>query len=536
MFCANTNPISGALLKSLTSCAKLLLTILVLTSTTAALAIQEVEPNNTCALAQNIGVLSANATVTVNGALKTPPDVDFYKFTAGTPGNLLRVSLQGMSDGVDTLGLPMAEALNSSCGVTFTSGAQDPINFEVVVPADRVIALGITSCCDYAFTGAGFYAGSYTLAATEIVPVQSISGRAVDALTGQPVSGVQAILTRCPGAICTPGLYQTSYASTNALGQFSFTSTQFGTPLDPGTYQITVADFSGRYVPTQSTPSSAASAQQVVVPDIAMTLTPVIGSISGRIVDSVTHAPLSGVAAPYEFVSLYGVSGYASSFVTGYADSAGRFKFTQDSSGRGIIANTQLSMSASAEQYQQLFTFVAPITAGANLDLGDILVVSNPVRFALLQGCSSVPLTGGVCEYKVEITNGVANPVEGEAWATINAQGLQSFIGNSLFQTDEPQEMYLAGATWPYRASRTATFEFAIPGTVPQYAFLCPTFWFGVDPGNPQLYVQGAMTDYTSCVQRTATGYTPATPDQTDQLRKEAHEHEAKERAAVMPH
>jgi hypothetical protein len=190
----------------------------------------------------------------------------------------------------------------------------------------------------------------------------------------------------------------------------------------------------------------------------------------------------------------------------------------------------------SAEQYQQLNTFAAPIAPGANQDLGDIQLVSNPVRFTLLQGCSSVPLAGGVCEYKVEITNGVANPVEGAAWATINAFGLQSFIGSSLFQTNEPQQMYLAAATRTYRSSRTGTFEFAIPGTVPQYAFICPTFWFGVDPVNPQLYVQGAMTDYTSCVQRTATGYTPATPDQSDQLRREAHEHEAKERAAVMPH
>src|SRR4029077_9416108 len=107
-------------------------------------------------------------------ALKTPPtvpDADFYKFTGGTPGNLFRVSVHGVSDGVDTLTLPMVEALNSTCGVTFTSGAQDPINFEVVVPADGVVVLGVTSCCDFAFTGAGSYAGSYTLAATEIAPV-----------------------------------------------------------------------------------------------------------------------------------------------------------------------------------------------------------------------------------------------------------------------------------------------------------------------------------------------------------------------------
>jgi hypothetical protein len=70
---------------------------------------------------------------------------------------------------------------------------------------------------------------------------------------------------------------------------------------------------------------------------------------------------------------------------------------------------------------------------------------------------------------------------------------------------------------------------------VPIYAFICPTFWFGTGDANPQLYAQGQMTDYTDCVQRTATGYAPATPDQIKGLRKEAREHEAKERAMVLP-
>jgi hypothetical protein len=539
MFRVNTNPISGALVKSLMSCGKLLLTILILTSTTAALAIQEVDPNNTCALAQNVGALSANATLTVNGALKTPPtvpDADFYKFTGGTPGNLFRVSVHGVSDGVDTLTLPMVEALNSTCGVTFTSGAQDPINFEVVVPADGVVVLGVTSCCDFAFTGAGSYAGSYTLAATEIVPVKSISGRAVDSVTGQPISGVFVNLALCQDPACTTGGPLVGFNTTDPLGQFTFTNTFFGTPLDPGTYQVTLEDNSSqRYEPALSTPFSAASGEQKLIPDIAMVLAPVIGSISGRIVDSVTHAPLSGVSAPFAHVFLSGCSLYSCSFVSGFTDGSGRFRFDHDQSGRGIVANASFSLYIAGDQYQQLFSTTGLIGPGANQDLGDIQLVSNPIRFTVLQGCASVPLTGGVCEYKVEITNGIASPVEGAAWATINANGLGSFVGSSVFQTGEPQEMYLAAATKTTRASRTATFEFEVPATVPIYAFICPTFWFGVGEVNPELYAQGSMYDYADCVQRTATGYTPATHEQIEGLRKEAHEHEAKEHALVSP-
>ena len=111
MFFLKTGPTSGASIKSLTSCARLLLTAFLLTSATAALAVQEIDPNNTCALAQNVGALSENATITVTGALKTPPavpDIDFYKFNASTPGDIFRVSLHGVSDGVDTLTLPLA--------------------------------------------------------------------------------------------------------------------------------------------------------------------------------------------------------------------------------------------------------------------------------------------------------------------------------------------------------------------------------------------------------------------------------------------
>ena len=538
MLCLKTGPTSGASIKSLTSCARLLLTAFLLTSATAVLAVQEIDPNNTCALAQNVGALSENATITVTGALKTPPavpDIDFYKFNASTPEDIFRVSLHGVSDGVDTLTLPLAVVFNSSCLFpTFISGAYDPISFDVVVPGDGVVILAVTSCCDFGFTGAGFYAGSYTLTATEIAPVKSISGRAVDSVTAQPIAGVQATLTICQDSACTVQGPATAYSSTDPLGQFIFTSS-FGGPFEPGTYQVTLQDTSfGRYETVQSPPFTAASGEQKVIADISMVLVPVIGSISGRIVDSVTHAPLSGVSAPYAHLQLIGCF-IVCRYLSGYTDSAGRFRFVQDQAGHGIPANTAFDLFVAADQYQQLYSTIVTGGAGVNQDLGDVLVVSNPIRFSVLQGCTSVPLTGGVCEYKVEITNGIATPVQGEAWATINANGLGSFVGNSVFQTGEPQEMYLAGATRTTWASRTASFEFEIPGTVPTYSFICPTFWFGTGDDNAQLYTQGVLNDFAYCVQRTATGYTPATDDQIERLRKEAHEHEAKERAVVLP-
>lgn len=535
---AKTDPICRSLVSSSKYCAKLLLSTFLLTSATAALAIQEVDPNNTCALAQNVGPLSPNATVTVNGALKTPPtvpDVDFYKFTGGTPGDLLRVTVSGVSDGVDTLTLPLAEILNSSCLITNTPGSLDPITVQITVPADGVVVVAVSSCCDFGLTGAGLYAGSYTLAVTEIVPVQSISGRAVDSVTLQPIPNVQAQLTLCGDPNCATVIQAEGFTYTSSLGQFTFTS-NFGSPLPPGTYNVALEDFQGNYETTLSLPFAAASGQQAVMPDIAMLPVPVIGSIRGRIVDSATHAPLSGVSAPFAFIQLFACPGFRCSVVSGYTDSTGEFVFNRDQSGRAILASTSYSVYVTAEQYQTLSNgSILTGGAGVNQDVGDIQLVSNPIRFTVLQGCANVPLTGGVCEYKVQITNGIATPVEGEAWATINANGLGSFVGSSLFQTGEPQKMYLAGATETTRASRIASFEFEIPGTVPIYSYICPTFWFGTGDNSPQLYTQGEMSDYTDCVQRTAAGYTPATPDQIKGLRKEAHEHEAKERAMVLP-
>jgi len=533
MSCERPHPVFG---RKIGRNLRVILAFLLLTAGKGALAVTETEPNDSCGTAQNAGAL-AQAPITVTGALTTPPttpDVDFYKFTA-QPGTLFQVALTGASDGTHTLEVPIVEALNSSCGYLYSSGPTDPISFQIAVPPDGVVILGVSSFPDFNFTGAGQYAGTYTFAVTQIIPVQSISGRAVDAATRQPISGVYVTLNLCRDPACVTGDF-TGNLFTDPSGQFSFASSAFGTPLAPGNYQVSLNDFSGNHVPTQSPIFSASSSEQKVIPDIAMTPTPVIGSIRGQITDSVTRAPLSGIGVPYAHISISGCNAFgACTFLDGFADSMGRFRFDRDQSGRGIVAGAAYNAFVTADQYQEVIQFIPPIDVGANVDLGKIALVSNPIRFNLVQGCSSIPLTGGVCRYEVEITNGIASQVRGSAWATITASGLASFVSSSVFQTGDPQEMNLAPATRKRRSSRTATFEFAIPGSVPTYAFICPTFWFGVDPANPQLYVQGSLSAYPACVQRTATGYAPATPDQVKGLRKEAREHAARERAKVLP-
>lgn len=505
-------------------------------ASTSAFAGVEVEPNNTCATAQGIGTLVVGSPVTVNGALVTPPtspDVDYYKVTATTPGDVLRINLAGQSNGTDTLGLPMVTVLNSACGFIQNSGANDPIAFDLTIPADGVVILAVTSWPDWQLAGAGDYAGTYSMTLVEVQPVPSISGRLVDATTAQPVPFFQVNLNQCSEPTCSVWPIQTvGYAYSDAAGQFTFNSSYFGSLL-PGTYQVVATDYSGRYLPFKTDPFTATSGTPVVLGDLSLSLAPVIGSISGRVIDAVTHAPLSGVGVPHAYISLSGCStvSFGCSYASGYTDSQGRFKFTQDSSGRELFANAVYFVSVSADQYQQTYIYSPQLGQGANADLGDILAVSNPIRFVVQQGCSDVPVTGGKCRYKVQIINGAATRVRGGAWATVQAYGLGSFVYSSVFQTDELQEMELAGATRTARASRIATFDFTVPASLPLYASVCPTFWFGSDRDNPQLNVLGAWTDYNSCLQRTANGVVPVSEEEAHHLRTKEREHEGKERA-----
>jgi hypothetical protein len=143
----------------------------------------EVEPNNTCPAAQNFGAVTLP--FTVEGSIEPLPDVDFFRFT-GTPGTGVLVDLEGAATGKGTLPDPFLGLFDSNCNLLV---ADDFAQLRFVIPPDGVFILAATSCCDGGFTGDGGSSGSYELTITPLLLAGSISGRIVDAASGNPLRG-----------------------------------------------------------------------------------------------------------------------------------------------------------------------------------------------------------------------------------------------------------------------------------------------------------------------------------------------------------
>jgi len=129
----------------------------------------DVEPNNSCQAPQDVGAITSPLTVT--GSLDPVPpagDLDFFRIT-GTPNAHLRVDLEGQSSGKGTLDNPLLGVFDSNCNpivVTDTGGIGLNAGADISIPADGVLIVGATSCCDFDFTQGGN--GSYELTIQEI--------------------------------------------------------------------------------------------------------------------------------------------------------------------------------------------------------------------------------------------------------------------------------------------------------------------------------------------------------------------------------
>ena len=77
----------------------------------------DTEPNNSCPVAQDLGVFDGSSPLLVTGSLDTPPeepDVDFFKLQA-TPGALLVAELEGEETGQGSLPDPFLGLFDSDC-------------------------------------------------------------------------------------------------------------------------------------------------------------------------------------------------------------------------------------------------------------------------------------------------------------------------------------------------------------------------------------------------------------------------------------
>lgn len=128
-------------------------------------AVTEVEPNNTCPTAQDLGLVALP--LTVSGSLDTIPpattDLDFFRFK-GTPGDTVTIDLEGQSTGKGTLFDPLLGVFNSGCGMIATAnngGVGLNARLTLTIPLDSILIVAATSCCDTTFTQGGL--GSYQL-------------------------------------------------------------------------------------------------------------------------------------------------------------------------------------------------------------------------------------------------------------------------------------------------------------------------------------------------------------------------------------
>ena len=110
----------------------------------------EVEPNDPCTEAQDIGPIDVTGTFSVQGSLDTPPedpDVDFFRFSA-TPGAQVVADHEGQTTGAGTLSDPFLGLFDSGCNLLAsnddTIGLNARLSFDV--PSDGVFILAASSC------------------------------------------------------------------------------------------------------------------------------------------------------------------------------------------------------------------------------------------------------------------------------------------------------------------------------------------------------------------------------------------------------
>jgi 5-hydroxyisourate hydrolase-like protein (transthyretin family) len=467
----------------------------------------EEEPNHPCPTAQNFGAIALP--FTVNGSLdSTPefPDVDFFTFT-GTPGASVRVDLEGAPTGKGTLGDPFLGFFDSTCNLIAFNYDFPSSRLVLTIPADGVFIMAATVCCDGGFTGGGV--GTYQMTITPIAAIGSISGRVVDAATGDPLPGntdpfASVRLLRCEEFGC----FDVYNQSADNEGRFHFTNDFSGQPLEVGTYQVIA--FANGYQQGQTDPFGVAEGEDRDVGDVPLQPIPAIGSISGRVVDAATGDPLPGNTDPFASVQLLRCEEFGCFNVSDQStDNEGRFHFTNDFSGQPLEVGTY-QVIAFANEYIQGQTDPFGVAEGEDRDVGDVPLQPFPVRISEIRPCGSLPPEGGTCSYSVRVTNRLDSALDGAAWSLVDSSGIGSLIDFTHFQTANPQRMTLAPG-----ASKVVQFAFDVPNTVRDGAFICTQVFIGQNRLQPFFNTAGQRGLF--CISKGFTGVFSVVPEKEAQ-------------------
>lgn len=413
---------------------------------------QELEPNDSCLAAQDVGT----APLEMSGALGSP-DVDFFLFRVNNASGTAIIDLEG-----ESLGDPVLGVFNSDCillAADDDSGEGLNSRITIATPPDGVLVVAATSYPDFGFTGNGFYSGSYTLRVNGDPNSVAVYGRVADSRTGAGIASAIVTLRRCLDGFCFNFVGQTF---TDFDGSFRFDSSF--TQLPAGEYMLEI--FANNYVFNTFGPFSLAGGEERDLGDILLQPLPFIRSVSGRVIDAVTGDPLPGDAPPFAEVRLNVCLGGFFCIPVRFAntDSEGRFLF---------VGGTDLPpgiyfISVLADQYEHGFTNNFIIGDQEDLDVGDIRVKSFPVRIYPAKVCDAIPSRGGTCQFSVQIVNGMADRLQGESWSLVNSSFLGASLQTTSFQTGLPRALNLQPGD-----STEVPFSFFVPGEVNDGTFIC---------------------------------------------------------------
>lgn len=233
----------------------------------------EVEPNGSCAAAQDLGQTGA---VSLSGTIGSA-DADFFTLKVA-PGTLLQIDMRGAPSGAGTLPNMLMGLMDTGCAVQqYSDNSENGFEAKLVVvaPSDGVVRFAAGGNPDFAFTGTNTDTGTYTLTiGAPTGPVVGMSGRLTDATTGRPLTRddfAVVDLMSCPSAdyrICTT---YTAQGIPDADGRYVMAQA-----VPAGVYQIRVrADNHAAY---NSAPFTINGPTGAAVRDYALPPLPVVVS------------------------------------------------------------------------------------------------------------------------------------------------------------------------------------------------------------------------------------------------------------------
>lgn len=323
--------------------------------------------------------------------------------------------------------------------------------------------------------------GDLALSAPHLI--DGIGGRVLNSKTGEPVVGAGISLSYCDGFSC----YSSFYLSTDAEGRFSVRAGD-GYQLYDGSYTINI--YANHYEGYNGEEFSVGANQYADLGDIRLTPIPLIGSISGRLVDKVSGKPLSGVSSPYAQATvlrcdpIYGCSTLGSV----QTDAGGYFTFTPDSTPWSMPTPGSYAISYSADQYVSGQTAQFNVGDGEHYNAGNIRVEALPVRIDNIIACNNISPDGGACRYSATITSGLRGKNTFQVWSTVSTYSPMTL--SSVFQPQEAKPVDLS-----YGKSKAVSFNFSVPGNVGAYTAICVNFRVAKDQRgyyfNPLNYHQG---------------------------------------------